>query len=167
MPRRSCRIPTARLSQAVSAWTGSGACGTSGRMHCAYHGPLSLGATALGHGKPFPPPDRRCCAGWATLPHSAACRNHYRRVQTAGAPSGDSLSLRCVCVKGWEGAAELLSPIPIFDRPMEGDGGTEGQGSSRVRGAGAPDGKGASIDSIYAVRRVLQPRDRASMKATR
>ena len=50
---------------------------------------------------------------------------------------------------------------------MEGDGGTEGQGSSRVRGAGAPDGKGASIDSIYAVRRVLQPRDRASMKATR
>ena len=112
MPRRSCRIPTARLSQAVSAWTGSGACGTSGRMHCAYHGPLSLGATALGHGKPFPPPDRRCCAGWATLPHSAACRNHYRRVQTAGAPSGDSLSLRCACVKGWERAAKLLSPIP-------------------------------------------------------
>ena len=112
MPRRSCRIPTARLSQAVSAWTGSGACGTSGRMHCAYHGPLSLGATALGPGKPFPPPHRSCCAGWATLPNSAACRNHYRRVQTAGAPSGDRLSRRCVCVKGWEGAAELLSPIP-------------------------------------------------------
>ena len=59
-----------------------------------------------------PPPDRRCCAGWATLPHSAACRNHYRRVQTAGAPSGDSLSLRCACVKGWERAAKLISPIP-------------------------------------------------------
>ena len=30
-----------------------------------------------------------------------------------------------------------------------------------------PDGKGASIDSTCAVRRVLQPRDRASMKAAR
>ena len=71
-------------------WDNRGTCGSD----WADHGPLSLGATSVGHGK------RSHClkrlTGWATLLHSAVCLQEplLRGAGGARALSGDTLPLR-------------------------------------------------------------------------